>query len=180
MVAVADPRRPAAGDPALGLHQPSQDRPRAAPARPDADAGREPRAARPARSAPRGAAVAERLATLRAAVADQSCSGASSARCRRAAPAAAKAVAEAERVERALRDGPDALAADDGLRLLSSRSALAVLHREVVAGRAHSSWGQADADAGDDPTRARWRRGRTRARAGGWRAAGREPATESL
>ena len=68
VVAVADPRRPAAGDSALGLHQPGPDRPRPAQPRPDADAGRKPRAARPARGAPTpAAAVAERLATLRAA-----------------------------------------------------------------------------------------------------------------
>jgi len=110
----------------------------------------EPRVLREARGA--AAAVAERLASLRAAVAD--------ARVQRrvisalppsAAPKAAKAEAEAARVERALRDGPEALGAGEGLRLLSSRSALLALHREVVAGRAHPDWGQAhEADDADE------------------------------
>jgi len=54
-----------------------------------------------------------------------------------------------------LREGPAAIAADDGLRLVSSRHALAVMHREVVARRAHPDWGDSAAaasiaDASDD------------------------------
>ena len=66
----------------------------------------------------------------------------------RPTPRAAKALAEAARIERGLHDGPDAIASDDGLRLLSSRSALVVMHGEVVAGRAHPDWRQAR-DPGD-------------------------------
>jgi membrane glycosyltransferase len=58
----------------------------------------------------------------------------------RAAPTAAKGDAEAVRIERALRDGPAALSPDERLRLLSSRAALATLHREVTAHRAHPAW----------------------------------------
>jgi membrane glycosyltransferase len=59
---------------------------------------------------------------------------------RRAVPSGAKGAAEAARVERALREGPTTLTADDRLRLLSSRTALAALHREVAAHRAHPAW----------------------------------------
>jgi membrane glycosyltransferase len=51
-----------------------------------------------------------------------------------------KAGAEARVLDRALRGGPSALDAADRLRLLSSRSSLAFLHREVLAQRAHSDW----------------------------------------
>jgi membrane glycosyltransferase len=57
------------------------------------------------------------------------------------APAAGdKAGAQARVLDRALRGGPSALDAADRLRLLSSRSSLAFLHREVLAQRAHSDW----------------------------------------
>ena len=84
VVAVADPRRPAGGDPALGVDEPGQDRPRAAPPRPDADAGRKPRAARPAGSTPRrrGGRRPPRRCAPRSPIAASS--GASSPRCRRA------------------------------------------------------------------------------------------------
>ncbi|MEO8313107.1 MAG: glucans biosynthesis glucosyltransferase MdoH [Caldimonas sp.] len=99
----------------------------------------EPHVLREARSA--GEAVAASLATLHSAVVDRSVQKhVAAALPSRPRPFAAKAGAEAARVERALRDGLDALAAEDGLRLLSSRSALAVLHREVAAGRAHDDW----------------------------------------
>jgi len=102
----------------------------------------EPRVLREARRA--GAAAAERLATLREAVADRVVQQRVVAALPPSAPPrAAKAEAEAARIERVRRDGPDALLADDGLRLLSSRSAIAVLHDEVVAGRAHVGWGEA-------------------------------------
>jgi membrane glycosyltransferase len=52
----------------------------------------------------------------------------------------AKAGAEAARVERGLREGPEALGDDDRLRILSSRSATTWLHREVLAHRAHPDW----------------------------------------
>jgi membrane glycosyltransferase len=114
---------------------------------------REPRVLREGHRA--AAAVAERLATLRAAIADRPvqqrviCALPPSA-----VPKAAKAEAEAARIERALSEGPEAIGPDEGLRLLSSRSALAVMHREVVAGRAHPGWGQAHGprDLGDVPT----------------------------
>jgi len=107
---------------------------------------REPRVLREARSA--GAAVAQRLATLRTAIADRIVQErVVSALPPSPPPRAAKGRAQAARVERALRDGPEGLGADDGLRLISSRSALAALHREAVAGQAHSGWGQAH----DDP-----------------------------
>jgi membrane glycosyltransferase len=61
----------------------------------------------------------------------------------RGVPRGAKAKAEAELVDRALHAGADALARDDRLRLLSSRHALALVRREVLAGRAHDSWGGA-------------------------------------
>jgi membrane glycosyltransferase len=103
---------------------------------------REPRVLREARHA--GAAVAERLATLRSAVADRAVQQrVVAALAPSAPPSGAKADAEAARIERALRDGPGALGDDDGLRLLSSRAALAVLHRDVGAGRGHPDWGPA-------------------------------------
>ena len=51
-----------------------------------------------------------------------------------------KAGAEARLLDRALREGPASLADADRLRLLSSRSALTFLHREVLAQRAHPEW----------------------------------------
>ena len=53
-----------------------------------------------------------------------------------------KAGAEARVLDRALRLGPSALDKADRLRLLSSRSALAFLQREVLARRAHPDWTQ--------------------------------------
>ena len=114
---------------------------------------REPRVLREARRAT--AVAAERLATLRAAIADGGVQQrVLSALPPRPTPRAAKAQAEAARIERGLHDGPDAIATDDGLRLLSSCSALVVMHREVVAGRAHPDWGHAHdpGDADDLPT----------------------------
>ena len=109
---------------------------------------REPRVLREARRA--GAGVSKRLATLRTAVAEGTVQQRVVSALPPGAPSrAAKAEAEAARIERALRDGPDALAADDGLRLISSRSALAVLHGEALAGRAHSAWGEAHDQAAD-------------------------------
>ena len=104
--------------------------------------GDEPRVLREARRA--GAAVTERLVNLSEAIAD----GAVQQRVilalpPRAAPSGAKAEAEAARIERALREDPEALSADAGLRLLSSRAALVLMHSEVVAGRAHPDWRQA-------------------------------------
>jgi membrane glycosyltransferase len=51
-----------------------------------------------------------------------------------------KGAAAARLLERALADGPTALAPRDRLRLLSSRASLASLHREVLAQRAHPGW----------------------------------------
>ena len=113
----------------------------------------EPQVLREARRA--GDAVAASLTTLRRAVVDRSDQErVIAALPSRARPLAAKADAEVARIERALRDGPDALAADAGLRLLSSRSALVVLYREVVAGRAHPAWRQSleEVVADDVPT----------------------------
>ena len=60
---------------------------------------------------------------------------------RASAPALSPAAgAEARVIDRALRGGPTALDAADRLRLLSSRSALTFLHREVLAQRAHRDW----------------------------------------
>ncbi len=53
---------------------------------------------------------------------------------------AAKGRALADRIEQALVEGPGALTRDDRLRLLSSASALATLHEEVAARRAHPAW----------------------------------------
>jgi membrane glycosyltransferase len=53
-----------------------------------------------------------------------------------------KAVAAARLLERAVRDGPSALSPGERLRLLSSRAALASLHREVLAQRAHPGWAE--------------------------------------
>ena len=61
----------------------------------------------------------------------------------RALPAGAKAEAEARRVERALVDGPAMLSSVDRMRLLTSPAALATLHGEVRARRAHPGWWQA-------------------------------------
>ena len=60
----------------------------------------------------------------------------------RAVPSESKAAAEALRVERALREGPDALGMDERFRLLSSPTALAQLRAEVAAHRAHPDWGR--------------------------------------
>ncbi|HEV7577238.1 MAG TPA: glucans biosynthesis glucosyltransferase MdoH [Caldimonas sp.] len=104
---------------------------------------REPRVLRETRLA--GAAVAAHLATLRAAIADRGVHlRVIAALPQREPPQGAKAAAEAGRIERALRDGPAALGADDALRLVSSRAALIVLHREVIARRAHPHWWHAD------------------------------------
>ena len=114
---------------------------------------REPRVLREARLA--AAAVAERLATLRGAVVDRALQERVVAALPRRAPArGAKGDVEAARIERALRDGPEALVGDDGLRLLSSRAALAALSHEVGAGRGHPGWGpvhDAAIDAADVP-----------------------------
>ena len=94
--------------------------------RPDADA-RKKAASRAscARRAARGATVAERLANLREAIVDRGVQQrVISALPPSAAPSGAKAEAEAARIERALREDPEAISADAGLRLLSSRSAL--------------------------------------------------------
>ena len=110
--------------------------------------GREPRVLREARRV--GAAVAERLVNLRAAIADRvTQQRVISALPPSAAPSGAKADAEAARIERALREDPEAISADAGLRLLSSRSALVVMHREVVAGRAHPDWGPPHDESAD-------------------------------
>jgi membrane glycosyltransferase len=52
----------------------------------------------------------------------------------------AKADLEVALVERGLREGPDALGADDRLRILSSRAAATAMHREVLGHRAHPDW----------------------------------------
>jgi len=107
---------------------------------------REPRVLQEARRA--GAAVASRLATFRGAVADRCVQQRVVAALPRwRPPRGAKADAEAARIERALSDGPAAIAGDDGLRLLSSRHALAVMRREVAARRAHPDWHDATAAA---------------------------------
>jgi hypothetical protein len=51
-----------------------------------------------------------------------------------------KAGAQARLLARALDEGPAALGPADRMRLLSSRSALVFLHREVLAKRAHEDW----------------------------------------
>ena len=149
VVAVADPRRAAARDPALGPDEPGQDRPRAAPPRPDADAGRKPRAARSPGSAPRRRG--RRLASRDAARCRRR-SARPAARRRRAAALAAAARRQGRRgsargssarCAKARRRSPP----DDGLRLVSSRHALAVMRREVVARRAHPDWDDAAAAA---------------------------------
>jgi membrane glycosyltransferase len=54
-----------------------------------------------------------------------------------------KAAAESARIEWALREGPDALSANERFRLLSSPHALVTVRTEVVAHRAHPAWWQA-------------------------------------
>jgi membrane glycosyltransferase len=102
----------------------------------------EPRVLRQARHAA-SEVVAAGPASLQAAVVDPATHARVVAALPRRAPAGgAKAAAEALLVERALRDGPSALDATERLRLLSSRSALVALHREVIAQRAHPEWMQ--------------------------------------
>ncbi|HEY2560891.1 MAG TPA: glucans biosynthesis glucosyltransferase MdoH [Caldimonas sp.] len=101
---------------------------------------REPRVLQEARRAA-AEVVAAGTTTLQAAVADP----ATHARVVAALPACPivsgdKAVAATRLLERALRDGPSALSAAERLRLLSSRAALASLHAEVLAQRAHPGW----------------------------------------
>jgi membrane glycosyltransferase len=117
---------------------------------------REPRILQAARRA--GAAVAERLASFRAAVADHGVQAqVVAALPHRPAASGAKGVAETHRIDRALREGPAALARGDGLRLLSSRTALAVMYRDVVAHAAHPDWWRATESGplGDEPGGAR-------------------------
>ena len=139
--------------------------------------GDEPRVLREARRA--GATVAERLVNLSEAIVDRGVQQrVISALPPRPAPSGAKAEAEAARIERALREDPEALSADAGLRLLSSRAALVLMHGEVVAGRAHPDWQQAHEESTEAdivptapvPTR--------RDPDAGVTAADREPATE--
>jgi len=89
------------------------------------------------------AAVEARLATFNAAIGDAAVHervvAASPVRGEASGP---KAAAEAARVERALREGPDALTADERFRLLSSPRAMAALRAEVLARRAHPAWWQ--------------------------------------
>ena len=147
------------GDPALGLHAAgSRDRPRAAPPWPDADARRKPRAARAARGAPRRRRRSPSAwRRLRAAIVDRGV--------QRRVVAALPPRCAAERRQGRGRSsarssgrcatGPARSAADDGLRLLSSRSALARCAAKSSRGRAHPDWGQAHddgVDADDVPT----------------------------
>jgi membrane glycosyltransferase len=100
----------------------------------------EPRVLREARHAA-AEVVAAGDASLRAAVVDPAVHVRVLAALPMRAPASGdKAGAEARILDRALRGGPSALDAADRLRLLSSRSALAFLHREVIAQRAHPEW----------------------------------------
>jgi len=104
---------------------------------------REPSVLRAARAAAADVAAAAG-ATLCAAVLDSEIHArVAAATPARGLPRGAKAEAEARLVERALHGGPDVLAAGDRLRLLSSRSALALVRREVLAGRADPAWGGA-------------------------------------
>ena len=109
--------------------------------------------------------VAQRLATFKAAVGDAEVhERVVAASPRRGEAAGPKAAAEAARVERALREGPDALSTDDRFRLLSSPQALSALRAEVVAHRAHPAWWQAP-QAGIRPSPDRRARARCRGRA---------------
>ena len=86
-------------------------------------------------------AVAERLASFKAAVLDAACGErALAAMPERAVAAGAKARAEAGRIERAIAAGPGALARDDKLRLLSSRAAMQQLQAAVRDRGAHPDW----------------------------------------
>jgi membrane glycosyltransferase len=102
---------------------------------------REPRVL--AAAARDGDAVAARLATFKAAIVEQE----THARVVAAVPprfaSGLKGAAEAASIERALREGPGALSADERFRLLSSGEALAQLRAEVAAHRAHPAWWQA-------------------------------------
>ena len=59
--------------------------------------------------------------------------------------AGAKSAIESALVERALREGPGALAPNDRLRLLSSRTATSRMHLEIAGHRAHPDWWRTDA-----------------------------------
>ncbi len=86
-------------------------------------------------------AVGDRLASFKGAIVDAGeHARVIAALPRRAAPSAGKARAEAGRIERALREGPDALSTEERFRLLSSRAALTQLRAEVAAHRAHPDW----------------------------------------
>ena len=87
------------------------------------------------------AGVAVNLATFEDAVVVQSShERVQAASIDRAPATAARAMAEAARVGRALREGPKGLSIDDRMRLISSREALARLRTEVLAQRAHPDW----------------------------------------
>jgi membrane glycosyltransferase len=101
---------------------------------------REPRVLRQARHAA-AEVVAAGAASLQAAVVDPATHArVLSALPPRAAALGDKAGAEARLLDRALGEGPSALGAADRMRLLSSGSALAFLHREVLGQRAHADW----------------------------------------
>jgi membrane glycosyltransferase len=100
---------------------------------------REPRVLREARRA--GAEVAGSLASFRQAIVEPRVNvEVAAALPTHAVPHGAKAALEALLVEHARADGPAALDARARLRLLSSAPALATLHRDVLAHRAHPDW----------------------------------------
>lgn len=103
---------------------------------------REPRVLRAA--AREADAVAARMATFKSVVGDpEAHERVVAASPVRREPVGRKGAAEAARLERALREGPDALSADERFRLLSSPSAMAALRAEIAAHRAHPAWWQA-------------------------------------
>ena len=94
-----------------------------------------------------GAAVEQQLASFKSLVLDRPVRperGLDGAPERRVA-AGAKLAAETLRIDRALVEGPDALSRDDRLRLLSSRSGMRRLQREIHVRRAHPGWWIEDA-----------------------------------
>jgi len=88
-------------------------------------------------------AVGARLATFKVSVVDADAYERVAAAVPPRLATGPKSMAEAARIERALREGPDALSVDERFRLLSSREALAKVHAEVAAHRAHPAWWQA-------------------------------------
>ncbi len=144
VVAVADPRRPAGGDPAFGATRSRVRIGRAlAPSRPDADAGRMQRASRPARSAPcrgRESPHPWRRSAPRSPIAGCTQRVVAALPLRAALPPRPRPTPRSRASSARCATDRTRCPATTACALLSSRAALALLHREVAAGRAHPGW----------------------------------------